>query len=29
VEKLVEIGKKILTEKCADLSDVRYDPKSI
>ena len=25
VEKLVEIGKKILSEKCADLSDVRYD----
>lgn len=24
VEKLVEIGKKILAEKCADLSDVRF-----
>jgi hypothetical protein len=29
VEKLVEIGKKILTEKCADMTDVRYDTKSI
>jgi len=29
VEKLVEVGKKILTENGADLSDVRYDTKSI
>jgi hypothetical protein len=29
VEKLVEIGKMILTAKGADLSDVRYGIKSI